>query len=591
MTQPKNFVPEWAKRAVWYQIFPERFRNGDPGNDPTVDGLRGSYPHDHTSPWQVHAWTSDWYKLQPYEAENGHSIWFNLQRRRYGGDLQGILDKLGYLQDLGVNAIYLNPVFESPSSHKYDGATYHHIDPNFGPDPAGDRKIIARETGYDPSTWQWTSADRLMLQLIQEVHRRGMHIILDGVFNHVGLNHWAFKDVKEKQQSSMYKDWFKILAWDDPDEGTVFKYAGWWSLKELPELRQDRDGIVAGPRDYIFASTRRWMDPDRDGDPGDGIDGWRLDVAACVQQHFWKDWRKLVRSLNPQAYLTGEVVDTIVNTQPYLRGDQFDAVMNYNFTYACTEYFANERKKIPASAFDRRLQELREAFPAEVAYVMQNLLGSHDTDRIASRIVNRDKKAMRDWMKYYEWSKAVTPEYETRKPTAGEFHTQKLMAIFQMTYVGAPMIYYGEEAGMWGANDPCCRKPMLWEEFVYQDEATLPHAAKAPAGAAVKFDRDMFEHYRRLIHIRRAHPALQVGDYQTLFVDDKQDWLAFSRSYEQQQIIVIINSSAEEQLVRFHLKHEGKFVYLLDPQFHIEIQAGQFKVPLPPRWGRILLRE
>ena len=223
MASPKNFVPEWAKQAIWYQIFPERFRNGDPKNDPTVEDLHGSYPHDHTSPWQVHPWTSDWYKLQPYEAANGHSIWFNLQRRRYGGDLQGILDKLDYLQDLGINALYLNPVFASPSSHKYDGATYHHIDPNFGPDPAGDRKIISAETGHNPATWQWTSADRLMLRLIQEVHRRSMHLILDGVFNHVGLNHWAFQDVKEKQLRSMYKDWFKILSWEEPDTCTLFK--------------------------------------------------------------------------------------------------------------------------------------------------------------------------------------------------------------------------------------------------------------------------------------------------------------------------------------------------------------------------------
>ncbi len=591
MTQPQNFVPEWAKRAVWYQIFPERFRNGDPKNDPTVNDLRGSHPHDHTSPWQAHPWTSDWYKLQPYEAENGRSIWFNLQRRRYGGDVQGILDRLDYLQDLGINALYLNPVFASPSSHKYDGATYHHIDPNFGPDPAGDRKIIMSETGHDPATWQWTSADHLMLQLIQEIHRRHMHVILDGVFNHVGVNHWAFQDVKEKQQRSTYKDWFKVLSWDDPEKGAVFKYAGWWSHKELPEWQQDKSGIVAGPRDYIFAITRRWMDPNGDGDPGDGIDGWRLDVAACVQHPFWRAWRRLVRGLNPEAYLTGEIVDTIANTQPYLRGDEFDAVMNYNFTYACTEYFANERQKISASAFDRHLQELREAFPAEVAYVMQNLLGSHDTDRLASRIVNRDKKAMRDWIKYYEWSKGATPEYETRKPTAEEFHTQKLMAIFQMTYVGAPMVYYGEEAGMWGANDPCCRKPMVWEDFVYEDEAYLPHGQKRRSDESVQFARDVFEHYRRLIHIRQAHPALQMGDYQTLFVDDKQDWLVFSRSYERQQIIVVMNNSADEQLARFHLNLQGKFVDLLDPQFQTEIEAKQFKVPLPAKWGRILLRE
>ena len=151
-----DWVPEWAKKVVWYQIFPERFCNGDPTNDPKVENLEGAWPHDHTSPWEVHPWTSDWYELQPYEKKNGKDVWFNIQRRRYGGDLQGIIDKLDYLQDLGVTALYLNPVFESPSLHKYDGIMYHHIDANFGPDPEGDRALIATEVPDDPNTWVWT---------------------------------------------------------------------------------------------------------------------------------------------------------------------------------------------------------------------------------------------------------------------------------------------------------------------------------------------------------------------------------------------------------------------------------------------------
>ena len=134
-----DFVPEWAKRAVWYQIFPERFWNGDPGNDPTLTSMKNSWPFDLTEPWEVHPWTSDWYARQPYELVNGKPIWHHLFRRRYGGDLQGILDRLDYIQDLGITAIYLNPVFQAPSLHKYDGATYHHIDPHFGPDLCGRR--------------------------------------------------------------------------------------------------------------------------------------------------------------------------------------------------------------------------------------------------------------------------------------------------------------------------------------------------------------------------------------------------------------------------------------------------------------------
>ncbi len=195
----EHWTPDWARTVVWYQIFPERFHNGDVSNDPTLADLSGAWPHDLNEPWQVHPWTSDWYEKQPYEqAHAGKDIWFHLQRRRYGGDLQGIIDKLDYLQDLGITALYLNPVFAAPSSHKYDGATYHHIDPNLGPDPAGDRAMIARENPSDSAAWTWTAADRLMLELIKEVHRRRMYIIFDGVFNHVGLNFWAFRDVVEK---------------------------------------------------------------------------------------------------------------------------------------------------------------------------------------------------------------------------------------------------------------------------------------------------------------------------------------------------------------------------------------------------------
>jgi glycosidase len=583
MSQHNFSVPAWAKKAVWYQIFPERFRNGDPANDPALEDIRGAYPHDLTSPWQIHPWHADWYELQPYEQKNGRDIWFNLQRRRYGGDLQGILDKLDYLQELGVNALYLTPVFQSPSSHKYDGATYHHIDPNFGPDPRGDLKIIASEIGHDPATWKWTAADKLALRLIDEVHRRGMRIIFDGVFNHVGITHWAFQDVLQNQQRSLYKDWFKVLSWNDPLTGKGFKYAGWWSVKELPELRQDENGIVSGPREYIRAITQRWMDPNGDGDPSDGVDGWRLDVAACIHHNFWKAWRELVKSLNPEAYLTGEVVDDLAALKPYLQGDEFDAVMNYNFTYACTEYFMDERNRIAVGEFDRRLRELREAFPRDVAYVMQNLLDSHDTDRLASRLVNRDKMPMRQWRKYYEWSKAQSANYDTRRPNAEERQAQKLLTIFQMTYLGAPMIYYGDEAGMWGANDPCCRQPMAWEEK--KEKKKNEEKEKQPDAAV--FDLDLFEHYRKLIQLRNTHPALQLGDFQTLLIDETRELYAFARSYQNQTIIVALNNSRNNQLGKINAPSDGEFIDLLRDQQRFTATGGQIEFAIAAKSGRI----
>ncbi|MCK4699613.1 MAG: hypothetical protein KAT38_04750, partial [Bacteroidales bacterium] len=155
-------VPQWAKQVVWYQIFPERFRNGDPSNDPTYEDIQGAWPHDTISPWELHSWSSDWYELQPYELENGKDIWYNITRRRYGGDLQGIIDKLDYLKRIGIGAIYLNPVFMAPSHHKYDAFCYHHIDPTFGPDTKGDKALMKTETPDNPDTWVWTSADSLM---------------------------------------------------------------------------------------------------------------------------------------------------------------------------------------------------------------------------------------------------------------------------------------------------------------------------------------------------------------------------------------------------------------------------------------------
>ncbi len=363
MAKQKEFVPEWAKNAIWYQIFPERFRKGDEKNCPTVESLKGSWPHDIESPWKVHPWTSDWYKLKPYEKKNGKDFWFNVHRRRYGGDLKGIFDKLDYLQDLGINAIYLNPVFAAPSSHKYDAFCYHHIDPYFGPDPGGDLEIMKDEILEKPSTWGWTSADKMMMELINQIHKREMKIIFDGVFNHIGINNSAFKDLLKNNIKSRYKNWFNISDWKKSNGSFTFSYKGWAGFGELPEWNQDESGIVKGPKKYIFDITRRWMDPDNDGNPSDGIDGWRLDVAYCIKHAFWKDWRKHVKSINPEAYLTAEVIDTPENLKPYLQGDEFDAVMNYNFAFACVEFFISRKNKITVSEFDRKFRKLKNSFP------------------------------------------------------------------------------------------------------------------------------------------------------------------------------------------------------------------------------------
>lgn len=545
----KARTPDWSKKVVWYQIFPERFRNGDPSNHPKKEDQRGSWPHDYTSPLKPHPWNSDWYKLQPWEKENGLDIWKNIQRRRYGGDLQGIIDKLDYLKDLGISALYLNPVFASPSHHKYDAICYHHVDPNFGPDPEADWKLIEKEIPHDPKTWHWTSADNLLLNLVEEVHKRGMYIILDGVFNHMGLRSLFFEDLKKNGKNSKYADWFAVENWGDPKTGEGFKVKTWEGYNELPEFREDKNGLVKGPHDYVFDITRRWMDPANNGDTVKGIDGWRLDVAAHIKHPFWREWRKHVKGINPVAYIVAELIDDVESQKPYLQGDQFDATMNYNFTFACKEFFLDDGSKTPVSDFVKRLEELRNAYPEEITGSMQNLLGSHDTDRVASRIVNRKIATMRQWWEYYFKSKAENPEYDTRKPNDEERRIQKLMILFQMTYIGAPVVYYGDESGMWGANDPCDRKPMVWADISYEPEATLPNGSTRNELFAVDYNRDIFEWHRKLIHIRNTYPSLQTGDFKIIEKDDRSRVLVFKRTLNEESVMVVINGSKKERKI------------------------------------------
>lgn len=582
--QNDEFVPQWAKSAIWYQIFPDRFYNGDKTNDPTMETLVGADPQEKPKQWQIHPWTSDWFKLQPDELANGEpELWKHILRRRYGGDLQGIILKLDYLKDLGINAIYLNPVFDAPSLHKYDGASYHHIDPNFGPDPVGDRKLMATEDPINPSTWVWTKADELALKLIDEAHKRGIRIIFDGVFNHMGIKSFAFQDLLQKQEKSVYKDWFIVKQFEDKAKGKAFEYEGWFGVKSLPELKEDSNGIVKGPKDYIFAATQRWMNPKGLGKEK-GIDGWRLDVAFCVGHPFWKDWRKWVKSINPDAYLTAEIVNTPEFVKPYLLGDEFDAEMNYNFAFTAIEYMIDPKNKISATAFDQELEKLRNLYPKGVAYVLQNLYGSHDVNRIASHIVNRGIGSFRDWNSYFNISQAAkNPNYQVRKPNQTEIELQKLLVIFQMTYLGAPMIYYGDEVGMWGGNDPDCRKPMVWKEFKYDDEKNLPNQVSRNADE-VAVNADLLNHYKNMIGIRNRYACLSLGAYKTITADNQKDVFVFERSLNNQKVLVYINNSEKPQ--KFSLPKTQDNWYDLDNNSKI---TGEFEIK--GKWAKVIANE
>lgn len=585
----KYSTPEWAMTAIWYQIFPERFRNSDTTNDPKATDMLGSWPHDPIGEWSISPWNSDWYKLQPWEKKNGHDFYYNTQLRRYGGDIQGIIDKLDYLKDLGITAIYLNPVFESPSLHKYDATFYHHIDNNFGPNPDKDKEIWSKENPANPTTWQWTTADSLFLELVNQCHNRNMKIIIDGVFNHVGMTFWAFQDVKKNGGNSKFKDWFTIKSWDDPKtQKDEFDYEGWFGVRELPELIEGPNGFAQPIREHIHAVVRRWMDPNGDGNPSDGIDGWRLDVADMVNIEFWKEFRKWTRGINPESYLVGEVwwedwqKNKMYDPAPWLQGDVFDAVMNYRLTVPTLNYFTDRKNKINSSAFAERVTDLIHQFPPDVSQVQMNTLDSHDTDRLPSIIINPDR-----WYDHRASAKDNS-SYDVRKPNEEERKIQKLVLLFQFTTVGAPTIYYGDEAGMWGGDDPDERKPMVWDDIVYEPETSHPFNKKRPKDG-VKFDEDLFQYSKKLVDIRKSNPTLSIGTFKFIQTDDLSDFIVFERRLENQIILVGLNNSNLSKSLKLPYSTEiqdNRWNSLLDGK-HVQSENNFVEFNLEPKAGII----
>jgi len=522
------FVPDWAKGIIWYQILPERFCNGDPRNDPGPRTLETPAPRG----WKISPWTGDWYKSAPWEGKSFSGFFSTVTQRRYGGDLQGIIDRLGHIEKLGAQALYLNPVFRSPSHHKYDGSSFHHIDENLGPDPEGDRRLIASET-HDPATWRWTAADRLFLELVRKAHLRGLRVIMDGVFNHCGRDFFAFRDLREKGRLSPYKSWFRGVRWD-PSAPDGFYYRGWWGLSSMPEFARGKT-FNAGYKRYLFDITRRWLDPD--GNPARGADGFRLDVAECVPHGFWKEWREHVRSIKPDAYLTAEI-DSI--EPAYVRGDEFDAMMNYPFAFACAAFFSAGERAPSSLAFDRKLEEVRKAYAPQVTEVMQNLISSHDTPRLRTIILNHGV-SMNGFADFHRKSKLEhNPSYKTGRGGERERKLHALAAAFQALYIGAPMIYYGDEYGMTGANDPDCRKPMLWPGMKYEDESLRPGpgSEKEPN----RPDLVLFESYRQFLSARKNSPAISRGSYKTVFAEKDGRLLVFERKLEGETVLCAINA-------------------------------------------------
>jgi glycosidase len=419
----------WVEDAIFYQIFPDRFYNGNFKNDPPSVAKWGSSP------------TRD-----------------NL----FGGDLEGIKKKLPYLKEIGINAIYLNPIFKAGTNHKYDTWDYYEVDPMFG--SKGD-----------------------LLNLIKEVHKLKMKIILDGVFNHCGDGFWAFRDVKEKGICSGYHNWFVINGDNISEKPLNYQTAG--GAKYLPKFNYNNKLV----REYILRVAEYWTKEAE-------IDGWRIDIPWKVPMDFWQIFRKKVKEINPDAYIVGEIWR---DATPWIKGNTFDGVMNYRLRDLVIDFFIKD--SIDAEDFDYELLYLRELHNLN-AYVMLNLLSSHDVPRILTVANNNIKRLI-------------------------------VSVVFLMTYIGVPMIYYGDEVGMVGENDPDCRRTMIWDKSLWNKEIN--------------------DIYRKLIRFRMEHESLRSGSFKTLLVFNRL--YAYQRLKGPDTVIIVLNPGEKQDKVTVPFKKGAIF--------------------------------
>jgi glycosidase len=413
---PAFDTPEWMKNAVVYQLFPDRFYNGDPKIDA---GAKDA------SVYGNPVLVKEWDDLPEGYCRGYEGVACGegpLGRDFFGGDLQGVKDKLGYLADLGVTAIYFNPIFEAPSNHLYDTTDFFRIDPYFG-------------------------SKGTLQSLINQVDKLGIRIILDGVFNHTSSDSVYFdrysrypKDGAFESEGSRYFDWYTFYEW--PED-----YNSWWGFDSLPVLAE-----VDGVRDLVYGAERsvaRWW---IEG----GAAGWRLDVAPDKSHGFWQEFRPRVKEVDPEAIIIGEIWD---DASPWILGDQLDTTMNYRFRRAMLGFLSGDSndpnqgfiRGLNPEQFDNALQSIKEDYPPPAYASAMSLVGSHDTQRILWALTpgarNREER-----------------EFDTANLAEGKAK-QKLLAIMQMTMPGAPTIYYGDEVGLTGDTDPDDRRPFPWDSM------------------------------------------------------------------------------------------------------------------------------
>lgn len=482
MQQQDVQTPAWVRDAIFYQIFPDRFAKSDTlhkpsnleqwNNPPTVYGFKG-------------------------------------------GDLIGVVEHLDYLVDLGVNAIYFNPVFQSTANHRYHTYDYCNVDPLLGGNAA-------------------------LRKLLDAAHGRGIRVILDGVFNHTGRGFFQFSDILENGPFSPYIEWFHVHGYplNAYDASKQPNYEAWWRLHALPKLNTGNPDV----RSFLLDVAEYWINF--------GIDGWRLDVPAEIDDDaFWQEFRRRVKSANPEAYIVGEIWHDATR---WLQGDQFDAVMNYLFTKLCMEFFIGRNidprmvqgsvlwpmRDITAGEFAVEIDALLKLYKPAITDVQFNLLDSHDTARYLTT-ANGDESAL------------------------------LLSTLFQMMYPGAPCVYYGDEIGMIGGKDPFSRGAFPWDEK--------------------EWNMGIHDFFKKAIALRNAHPALRTGEYTTLY--GNEEVYAMARHQGDDKLVAIFNVGqmpAECVFSVGELFPDGARLFDVWKGHKYRVQAGMLRTALLPRSALVL---
>lgn len=455
-------VPAWAEKAIVYQIYPDSFASGVA----TVSG-------------------------QPSQVQQPDG---SISRSKFGGTLKGIAENIDYLVKLGVNCIYLTPIFRSNSWHKYDTTDYYEIDPCLG-----------------------TKDD--FKELIAVCHRNSIRIMLDAVFNHCGPDFFAFRDVLEKGESSAYKDWFYIKDFPVRKEQNP-NYECFAYVETMPKLNTGNPEVARYLLDVALYWTREF-----------GIDSWRLDVANEVNFDFWRDFRREMKSCNSDIWIVGEIWD---DARAFLQGEQMDSLMNYNLYFACVDFFA--KGTLTAAEFDGRVNYLLTRYKKSIQYAQMNLIDSHDVPRFLSY-------------------------------AGGDIRKLKLAALFLLTHVGAPSIYYGDERGMSGWHDVEYRAPMPWEQA----------------------EDDTFAYYQRLIRLRRDCMDVMLGEYRTILADEKL--YIYARQSDHQKITIALNNSDSTVTVRLAVENNAATLYEYLSGNEYGVTDGKAVIGLEPYCAAVFLTD